>query len=152
MSSPVILRRAIYLGGAALMAACTSATETQPQALVITPDQQAYAPGAAMTLSLHNTSDRQIAYNLCVHDVQRSGGSGWVTVDHYPVPGAACTEELRILLAGETAQVSVQLPSEVAEGTYRVRFDDIGLYPGGRLSESDRATEPFQVSAQAKAE
>ena len=73
------------------------------------------APGAAVTLSLHNETAYQVGYNLCGSGLEQLRTGSW-----HPVPqDGVCTRELRIVAPGQRAYYQTRLPRSLAAGKYR---------------------------------
>jgi len=104
----------------ALAVGCRSATA--PGTVLVTLDQSRYIAGNVVTGSITNTSSHLITYNLCQRDLDRRVSSGWTTVIVVPPEGAACNTEGFILSPGGRAQFTFAIPTDLAVGTYRIRF------------------------------
>lgn len=87
----------------------------EPTGLRVTVEPRIAAPGATVTLVLHNATAHQAGYNLCSSSLDQLQSGIW-----RPVPQtSACTRELRVLGAGQQARYQKQLPTTLATGTYR---------------------------------
>jgi hypothetical protein len=89
----------------------------QPSGLRLTVEPRIAAPGATVTLVLHNDTAHQAGYNLCSSGLEQFQSGTW-----RPVPeNRACTRELRIVAPGQQARYQLRLPTSLAAGTYRFR-------------------------------
>ena len=84
-------------------------------AIAFTAEREQYAPGAEVKLSLRNTTDLTLGYNLCFSDLERQSGSGWEKVPDDTV----CTTVQHGLETGETADYTKTLAAGLPQGTYR---------------------------------
>ncbi|HEV2078936.1 MAG TPA: hypothetical protein VGR19_03425, partial [Allosphingosinicella sp.] len=75
------------------------------------------APGATVTLVLHNGTAHQVGYNLCGSGLEQLQSGTWRNIPR----GGVCTRELRIVAPGQQARYPTRLPSSLAAGTYRFR-------------------------------
>jgi len=81
-------------------------------------DKTAYAPGAAVVMTINSQRADTLGYNQCSdRSVERETASGWV---EHPEPDRMCTMELRLLKPGETATAQTNVPADVTAGTYRI--------------------------------
>ena len=68
--------------------------------------------GSTMTLTLANSANYTVGYNLCTSAIETASGSA--------VPSnRVCTMELRTLQPGRSANYSFELPADLGDGTYR---------------------------------
>lgn len=131
----------------AIAAACQSGSEGgadagaegRPPAPDVTPEPPASdvvlrvepdrtAPGETVELVLHNGSQGGIGYNLCTSALERRVGEGWE-----PVPSdRVCTMELRMLEPGQDARYPLELPQDLAAGTYRASTNVERMETGAR--------------------
>lgn len=79
-------------------------------------DQSEYAPGAAMTLTLVNTTADTFAFNPCTRHLEREAGTGWARIEEDRV----CTMEAWMLEPRATRSGDTELPSSLQPGRYRV--------------------------------
>ena len=70
------------------------------------------AAGSTMTLTLANSANYTVGYNLCTSAIETAGGSS-VPTDR------VCTMELRTLQPGRSANYSFELPANLGDGSYR---------------------------------
>ncbi|HSK20693.1 MAG TPA: immunoglobulin-like domain-containing protein [Longimicrobiales bacterium] len=102
-----------------LMLACSSSIQSGPDAagISLTAAPTPAMAGDSVTLTLDNSTDGQIGYNLCASSLEQQTASGWEVVPSDVV----CTMELRTLEAGSEVEYRTHLPAELAEGQYRYR-------------------------------
>lgn len=102
---------------AAALLACTtlgSGEGSNGVALIVTPERA--APGDTITLVLRNDSQDELGYNLCTSSLHRRTGEGaWDPIASERV----CTLELRSLSPRQRATLRLDLPQNLAPGTYR---------------------------------
>ena len=70
------------------------------------------AAGSTMTLTLANSANYTVGYNLCTSAIETAAGAA-VKTDRI------CTMELRTLQPGRSANYSFELPANLADGRYR---------------------------------
>lgn len=70
------------------------------------------AAGSTMTLTLTNSANYTVGYNLCTSAIETAGGSN-IPLDR------VCTMELRTLQPGRSANYSFELPANLGDGRYR---------------------------------
>lgn len=107
----------VFLITALLLAACAPVTNVPP-AEPGSDDIHFNAERVSadvIRLSLDNGTRSPIGYNLCTSELQRRGGSEWVTVPTDEV----CTMELRTLNPGADATFEKRLPADLPPGEYR---------------------------------
>ena len=92
--------------------------------------------GNTVRLTLTNSSDAQLGYNLCSSLLERREGGAWREVRTDEV----CTMELRMLAPGASATFDKTWPATAGSGEFRYRTRvEMPLGGGSR----DLATEPF---------
>jgi hypothetical protein len=96
------------------------------------------APGEEVELVLRNGSDGAVGYNLCTSVLEREAESGWEAVPSDRV----CTMELRMLEPGQDARFRLELPPDLAPGTYRFLTRVERMETGAR---DGVASDPFSV-------
>lgn len=122
---------------------CNALTESRPRwPFRITTDHVSYAPSYVVGITVVNVSHVDATYNLCPRAIQRRVADAWQTASSYPA-GGACTAEAHLLRAGESIDVRVGLPYDLADGTYRIVLPWLG---DSTLPEDGRATPSFVVS------
>jgi hypothetical protein len=75
------------------------------------------APGATVTLVIHNSIANDVGYNLCMSSLEQLQSGRWVSVPD----NRACTRELNIIVPGRQGRYQMRLPAILASGTYRYR-------------------------------
>ena len=70
------------------------------------------AAGSTVTLTLSNSANYTVGYNLCTSAIETAGGAN-VPTDR------VCTMELRTLQPGRSANYGFELPANLADGRYR---------------------------------
>lgn len=124
-------------------AGCSLLTESRPHApFRITTDHASYAPSYVVGITVVNVSRSDATYNFCPRAIQRRVADAWQTASSYPVSGG-CTAQAFVLHAGESTDVRVGLPYDLADGTYRIVLPWLG---DPTLPEDGRATPSFTVS------
>ena len=106
-------------------------------------DSSRYSSGAAVTLTLVNTTDGTYAFNPCTRIVQREANGGWTPVDE---PQRICTMEAWLLEPRATRSGNTELPSALEPGRYRVA---VSLTLEGQTPPVEHelaVSEPFTVS------
>ena len=73
--------------------------------------------GQKVSLTLTNSSQSTVGYNLCASQLMRRTGGAWTVVPTQQV----CTMEIRGLPPGESAQFRHSLPPGVQAGEYQYR-------------------------------
>lgn len=114
-----------------LLCACASARSGSPDADVdfeVEPDE--VAAGDSITLELENDAQESVSYNLCSSGLEMETDGAWQDVPS----SRMCTRELRILQPGAEATFRLQLPSDLAPGTYR-------FYTGVQMRPADSGTQ-----------
>jgi hypothetical protein len=97
-----------------------------------------YSAAAVVTLTVRNLSSDELQYSQCFPNLEEQGGdSTWRTIHEDASP---CLGILEVLGGYATRVAQVRLPSDLAGGTYRVRFPMIGAPPDQHM--------PFVVAAQ----
>lgn len=81
----------------------------------LTVEPEVAQPGDSVVLLLRNASGEAIGYNLCTSRLERRDDSDWLRLP----PDRVCTMELRTLPPGEVARYPLELPSDLAPGSYR---------------------------------
>lgn len=104
-----------------------------PAGVHLSTDRATYAAGEIVAVTITNTRATEFRGDLCRSTLERRGGK-WATVRR-PLAYDVCLARGFSVPAGSAGTVSVLLPTELATGTYRWRFGDLG----------DRATPPFAV-------
>jgi hypothetical protein len=89
----------------------------QPAGLRLTVEPRVAAPGATVTLVLHNGTAHEAGYNLCSSGLGQLRSDGW----HGVPDNRVCTRELRIVMPGSQARYQTRLPTSLAPGEYRFR-------------------------------
>lgn len=133
MRYPTVILLGVTLG------ACMTAGRgaTSDVSLIVTPERA--APGDTVTLVLRNDSDDTLGYNLCTSSLSRRTESDtWDTVPS----DRACTLELRSLSPRQRATLRIDLPQDLAPGTYRFETAVERLEPSVRATVT---SEPFTV-------
>ena len=105
-------------------------------------DRSEYAPGAAMTLTVVNTSADTFAFNPCTRQIERESGAGWTRIEE----GRICTMEAWILEPRATRSGDTELPASLQPGRYRatLSLSRQGQAPAG---ENELAvSSPFSVT------
>jgi len=106
-------------------------------------DTTAYVPGAIVAIALLNVSDSHLACNLCAV-LERQSTNGWAVVP--PTTSTVpCNLVLHPLAPGERIVAHHTLPSGIAPGTYRYRFDLLQGPSGEQLPLGDRVSNAFDV-------
>jgi|1185.fasta_scaffold36173_2 hypothetical protein len=122
---------------------CSLFTASRPHApFHITTDHPSYAPTYVVSVTIVNVSGDDVTYNLCPRTLERRTADGWENVASYPGSGV-CTEEARLLRAGERVETRVGLSSDLPDGTYRIVFPWLG---DSTVPADARATPSFAVS------
>jgi hypothetical protein len=122
--------------------ACAPMPPEDGGGLVLRVDQSSYRPGDPAVLTLFNGTAADVGYNLCVTALDRRVGDGW---EPAPVPLVeACTMELRVLGAGQTAEFRHTLPRGLQAGEYRMRT---GVESPLGEAQAGVVTEAFEVRA-----
>lgn len=99
------------------------------------------APGATVSLMLHNGTASQIGYNLCDSGLEQLQGSTWRALP----PDGVCTQELRTLAPGQHVRYPRRLPATLAAGTYRFRTGIESPLNRGTPGLQQIHSEPFTV-------
>jgi hypothetical protein len=107
----------------------------QPQ-IEITTDQERYAPGDRVIVSLTNRAATPAWYNACPRELQYQQPEGWTTVQARPETGTDCIAVAYVLAPGKSAADVVPLGASLAPGRYRIRYAWVS---NGAVSE------PFRV-------
>ncbi|MBW3554062.1 MAG: hypothetical protein KY466_11150 [Gemmatimonadetes bacterium] len=81
----------------------------------LTVEPEVAQPGDSVVLLLRNTSREAIGYNLCTSRLERRDEGDWLRLP----PDRVCTMELRTLPPGEVARYALELPADLAAGSYR---------------------------------
>lgn len=111
----LILRRTLLVGSAlAILAGCDSTGA--PDGLFLNISTTQVAPGDEVIVVLDNNSNRSTTYSPCPA-LGRGEGEAFEPVE----PNAVCALILVGVEAGRTVAFRVQVPADVAEGTYSVR-------------------------------
>jgi hypothetical protein len=133
MRVPTLIVAAVLLG------ACTTVPRTMNDGIILrhTPEQP--APGDAVMLILDNGSAEVLGYNLCTSTLSRQVGAEWEPLRSDRV----CTLELRSLEPGQQAQFPIDLPHDLAPGTYRFHTT---VERFGTGTSQEIAAEPFTIS------
>lgn len=112
-----------------------------PAGLRFTVEPAAAAPGTTITLMLSNGTTHQIGYNLCDSGLEQQQDGSWRRVPHEVV----CTQELRLLMPGQTARYQRNLPSSLGAGRYRFRTGVETPLNRDKPGLDRIASEPFTV-------
>lgn len=104
----------LALAAAAVLSACDGSSASG--SIVFDTDQEAYAAGAAVTLSITNNSESDVQVNLCTSTLQRQQtGGGWAIV----AEGRTCDPGTFLLATGQTRTETITLPDPLTPGRYR---------------------------------
>jgi hypothetical protein len=81
--------------------------------------QEAYVSGQSVNVTIANLSEVTLFYpgGFCKTELQRKNGSAWLTVSAHSL---TCPIERDFLEPGQTVVHQYRLPTEVADGTYRL--------------------------------
>lgn len=106
------------------LSACDASDPSTPLSLSFQTSAVFFSPGSEVNSQLENNSDRAIEYNICfafLH-LEQQNNDGWtpVAIGLGPDENAACTAQLNSLPAGDTAETTAYLPSDLDQGTYRL--------------------------------
>ena len=85
------------------------------------------AAGSTMTLTLANSANYTVGYNLCTSAIETAGGAN-VPLDR------VCTMELHSLQPGRSANYSFELPANLADGRYRFSTGTENMDAGTRAA------------------
>jgi hypothetical protein len=110
------MRISITILVVALLAACASNdARNGTGGLALNLESPPTEPGEEVSLVLRNRSAFQVGYNLCTARLSHQRGGQWVPV------GARrdCTMELQMLEPGDEDSYDLELPEELAGGSYR---------------------------------
>lgn len=100
-----------------------------------------FTTGDTVTLTLTNSSDRWIGYNLCTSDLEVRNGSRWERVRKMP-ENSACTMQLDLLPPGGSDEYRQPVYDFIQRGTYRFR-DEIEWMDSG--AEFEVLSNGFRV-------
>jgi ketosteroid isomerase-like protein len=91
--------------------------------LLLLTDRATYAPGDSIALTVVNASDRQLAYDLCMGELQRQTEEGWNVVPRpvyeHPAYVIDCDLDLLGLHPGRRRSTSYRLNQYLSAGMYR---------------------------------
>jgi hypothetical protein len=140
-----LIRLALAALAAVTLAACESATSSSVR-VDITPDKTEYAAGSNVVLTVRNVGDEAVAYSFCARGLQRRTGVAWVTEDFASYP---CAAILLVLEPGESVTGTINLPTDIPGGIYRVYLPGIGE-PGDDVvldgeTQAEKTSRPFEV-------
>lgn len=111
------IRAGLALVFAALLWACgpSGSEEDSGGDVGLAVEPEVAQPGDSAVLLLRNGSGEAIGYNLCTSRLERRDEGDWVRLP----PDRVCTMELRTLPPGEVARYPLELPADLAPGSYR---------------------------------
>lgn len=140
-----LIRLTLAALAAVTLTACESATSSSLR-VDITPDKTEYAAGTDVVLTVRNVGDEPVAYSFCARGLQRRAGFAWVTEDFASHP---CASILLVLEPGESVTGTINLPTDIPGGTYRVYLPGIGE-PGDDVvldgdTQAEKTSRPFEV-------
>ncbi len=100
---------------------CNMMLAPQPGDLNVefTTDQQLYAPGAEIVITLTNRTKHGIGYNLCVSGLEEQVNGEWRVPENLP-RDVLCLAVLKHLHRGRAASTRFPLPEELPAGEYRL--------------------------------
>lgn len=124
-----------------LLAGCGHTRSSESENPRFTTDSERYAPGAEVTLQLHNPTEQVIGYNLCFSGLERQSGQGWQPVND---PDTVCTTILNGLQPGDNTSYTKTLMPDLPAGTYRFHTEIEHNLSGER---EPLFTEPFSVGS-----
>lgn len=132
---------ALMLVATAIVACTTAGSRAGSSDVALTVTPESAEPGDTVTLVLRNDSQDELGYNLCTSELSRqTGDDAWD-----PVPSdRACTMELRSLSPRQRATFRIDLPADLAPGTYRF---ETSVERMARNARETVATEPFTVES-----
>jgi hypothetical protein len=96
-------------------------TQISADGLVLTTNQETYAAGDPVVLTLRNETGGVLGHNLCMSVLERASGSQWVSLER--VPGDPCPGALELLDPGASASFTHTLPLNLSPGEYRFRTE-----------------------------
>ncbi|WP_420124938.1 hypothetical protein [Longimicrobium sp.] len=136
------MKRILALAAAALLAACNGlmTDPTSNAGVVYGADRQAYSLADEIVVTLANTSDAEVGYNLCGAALEQRTGGGWTRVSRNPE--MPCIQPLYILRPGERASVREAASRFPGPGTYRLRT---GIESPMQGPWKQVVTQPFTV-------
>lgn len=111
----------------------------------ITSNQDVYSRGNTGEVTIRNTIDERLEYNLCPRRLERQANKYWVVAFEWPTAGGACTTEARSLDKGQTVSALFEVPTGVPTGTYRLVFTGLIGKNGKSVPPDQAATPAFQV-------
>jgi hypothetical protein len=119
---------AAFLVGLTIEAlACSDPTPSAGPILIEASRPTPREVGAVVTLTIRNLSGDRLQYSPCAARLERQGATGtWTIAYEYVTPCQALLESLRGRASRKT---ELTLPTELAPGSYRVRFPMIGALP-----------------------
>ena len=120
-----------------LLGLCVAMSACSPRKVSLYPTKASYHPGETATFELRNNTPEEVRYNNCRWTMERRSAEGWETFYTSPPPEIACLPVGRILAVRSSTRFQITLPATVADGTYRIRFPNIG----------NITTDEFQVTA-----
>lgn len=134
---------ALDTGGAAPRGGSAAPDTTGATTLELHTDKERYAPGATMTLTVVNGTDRTYAFNPCTRMVQKEGSGDWPPVDE---PQRVCTMEAWLLEPRSRRSGDTELPATLEAGRHRI---GLSMSIQGTAPATEYAlvvSKPFTVS------
>lgn len=145
MARPIV-RHVLATLAALALAACGSSTLSSLR-LDITADKPQYTAGSPVMLTIRNLGDQPVLYSFCAAEIQRRTATGWVSAGAQFV---SCMPPVQSIAPGASATEPVELPPNLAAGTYRVYLPLVGD-PGEDAASADvrsrKSSRPFTVTA-----
>jgi hypothetical protein len=107
---------------ALVVSACASLRPYDPgpgKRVAVAFAQDAFVSGQSVNVTIANLSEVTLFYpgGFCKTELQKKSGSSWLTVSAHAL---ACPIERDFLEPGQTVVHQFRLPTEVADGTYRL--------------------------------
>ena len=139
-----IVRGVMIAAAAAALAGCSSASETLPKLdqVNLSVDRSSYTTGMAVTVTIVNNTAHDVGYNLCVREIQKQSGGTYTTVVTQPEPNT-CDDQLSTLGPNLVTTTTVDLPTSLTGGSYRVYFPNLGT--SSALPMAQKVTPAFVV-------
>lgn len=141
---PIISLLAVTIG------ACSSPSEPVFGIgdIKILTDRAQYSAGDSVFATITNEGANRLLYNTCPAELERQTGALWVTVGEAPggFGDQGCDAVARWFDPGESVPFAGQLPAVLADGNYRIRFENFRDFDTGAPLPADRlASAPFEV-------
>lgn len=113
----------------------------QDSSVVVTVLDVPARPGRAVRVRFENRTDLRVFFHPCDRRVERQDGDGW---QPHPPELRLCTAMVFPIAAGEQVVEPVDVPADVAPGTYRFVFP---ASQDGRYGQISLVSRPFEVQS-----